>query len=248
MMLHESDETASETRVKADQPSAALESREAPALVQGLPLGQVGRADQRACPECSVAVPVERGPDARYCSVSCRQRWNRKKRPDWSADGRVVSCERCHGDIEMDRLRNQAGRTRFCGGCAPSARAARTAKKAAQYRDAGVTFPSNRSVASPFRELVAGDVGALSEMMACADLIRRGFHVFRAVSPSAPCDLVAVSEAGTYRVEVKTAGRRANGRVSKPKIAPAVRVRYDVVAYVVHDGEIVYEPEWPKVS
>ena len=35
-----------------------------------------------------------------------------------------------------------------------------------------------------------GDIGAMHEMMVATDLLRRGWEVFRSVSPSSSCDLV----------------------------------------------------------
>lgn len=46
-------------------------------------------------------------------------------------------------------------------------------------------------------------VGAMSEMLVCTDLLKEGYHVFRAVSPACPCDLIALKDE-TVRVEVKT--------------------------------------------
>ena len=47
-------------------------------------------------------------------------------------------------------------------------------------------------------------VGAASELRACAELMRLGFHVFRSESPHAPFDLVAYRDGEIMRVEVKT--------------------------------------------
>jgi hypothetical protein len=243
-MLHHSNTHTSEDEAK---PNAAGESRVPSTPVALAPLGPVGAVEKRACPVCLADVPIERGPCAVYCSPVCRGR-NKKGNRGWLSDGRRLDCERCGDPIETGRLRNQAGRTRYCATCGPEAHRERCAKKKLEYRARGVRFRSADRVASPFAGLMAGDVGALSELLASADLIRRGFHVFRAVSPSAPCDLIAVSEQGTFRVEVKTAGRKANGGIVRPKISARVRTRFDVVAYVVHDGAIVYSPEWPKAS
>lgn len=87
--------------------------------------------------------------------------------------------------------------------------------------------------------LPSGAVGALGELVVAADLMRRGYEVFRAVSPCAPCDLLVLSGALTLRVEVRTMRRNkygwANGRV-KPKDAG----RFDVMAFVEPDGRIHY--------
>jgi hypothetical protein len=53
----------------------------------------------------------------------------------------------------------------------------------------------------------AGDIGALSELAACAWLLRRGYEVFRNVSPNGPADLVAWRPGyDPILVDVKTLG------------------------------------------
>lgn len=94
---------------------------------------------------------------------------------------------------------------------------------------------------SPFGHLVASDVGALAELVVCVDLIRRGYQVFRAVSPAAPCDLMAITPDGTFRVEVKAARRTDRGlEYDKPKD----QTRYDVLALVVNGVEVMYRPDF----
>lgn len=87
-------------------------------------------------------------------------------------------------------------------------------------------------------------IGAAHELMVCADLVRRGFHVFRAVSPDTPCDIIALrSDCQTFRVEVKTAQRQPGGQ---PRPVTGKRLRtdqHDVLALVCHNGEITYRPE-----
>ena len=88
--------------------------------------------------------------------------------------------------------------------------------------------------------LTSGTRGALSELLACADLMRRGFHVFRAVSPSCPCDLVVWGQNGTVlRIEVKSAGR--NPSTGTILAATSKRNEFDVICYVL-EGEVIYDP------
>jgi hypothetical protein len=47
-------------------------------------------------------------------------------------------------------------------------------------------------------------VGAMTELLICADLIRRGYDVFRAVSPACYCDIIARKEEVTLNVEART--------------------------------------------
>lgn len=91
-----------------------------------------------------------------------------------------------------------------------------------------------------------GNAGAVSELLACADLLRKGFHVFRSVSPSCPCDIVVITPTGVLlRIEVKTA--RINKRTGAIYTQKAPVENYDVLCHVFPDS-ITYDPpinEWP---
>lgn len=67
------------------------------------------------------------------------------------------------------------------------------------------------AIANPTSGLPTSTVGALREMVVSADLLMRGFCVFRSVSPSCHCDLIAMMGEHLIRVEVRTAGRRLDG-------------------------------------
>jgi Holliday junction resolvase-like predicted endonuclease len=84
-------------------------------------------------------------------------------------------------------------------------------------------------------------MGAVSELIACADLLRHGYEVFRSVSPTASCDLMALKNGQAKRVEVKTAYRTKNGEVTCGDRKKLDKSRFDVLALVV-DGVPVYEP------
>jgi len=85
--------------------------------------------------------------------------------------------------------------------------------------------------------LPSGTVGALHELVVAELLIRKGYHVFRAMSPACPCDLMIFNNTGLYRVEVTTGniGVFKRGYTKKNK-----RHQYDYLAVVYHDGVI----EW----
>lgn len=96
---------------------------------------------------------------------------------------------------------------------------------------------------SRFAGLPTGAIGAVHEMVVSVDLMRRGYDVFRALSPSGACDLVAFRGDDLLRVEVKTATRNHKGAVAfGGKARTLARGTYDVLAFVFHSGEIVYEP------
>jgi hypothetical protein len=84
-------------------------------------------------------------------------------------------------------------------------------------------------------------------MVVAVDLMRRGYEVFRALSPACSCDLIAL---GTglipLRIEVRT-GRRSSvtGTVSYPRIR-LDRAAYDHLGVVVGGNEIIYLPSLPE--
>lgn len=67
--------------------------------------------------------------------------------------------------------------------------------------------------------------GAAAELLVCADLIDRGFEVFRNLSPNGAVDLLAILDRRIYRIQVK---RGANA------IGPSLD--YDAIAIVRGDG------------
>lgn len=87
--------------------------------------------------------------------------------------------------------------------------------------------------------LDTGQLGTVAELRVSADLIKLGYHVFRALSPSCPCDLVIVRGVEVLRVEVRT-GRYSDGRLLWARCS---RVGCHDVMAVFCDGEITYEPD-----
>jgi hypothetical protein len=152
----------------------------------------------------------------------------------WERDPELATCRSCSGPIERERLVHQGGRTKFCASCAPEQTAERLrVNREARKAKFGALKPSTLS------HMVASDLGALAELQVSADLLRRGFHVFRAVSPAASCDLVAMRGEEILRIEVKSARRYACGvQYNNPKD----RSRFDVLALAVEGEGIEYRP------
>jgi len=92
-----------------------------------------------------------------------------------------------------------------------------------------------------YPELSTGKIGAISELRVCADLLAKGYDIFRAVSPSCPCDLVAFKQGTLKRIEVRTATKTQDGELNFP-LAEKDRGRFDHLAAVLKD-EIIYVPE-----
>ena len=88
------------------------------------------------------------------------------------------------------------------------------------------------------------DVGATSELLVCADLLGRGFEVFRAVSPSTSCDLIALKHGRCVRIQVRTA-KLYHRKDGSERLHFGRGGNHDVVAAVVYSHsrhEITYEP------
>lgn len=109
-------------------------------------------------------------------------------------------------------------------------------------RCSGLMFRQRRGDVT-YPELPSGTLGALRELLVCADLMKRGYHVYRAQSPACPCDLIAIKGDLMLRVEVKTAYRRADGSLAMPLIQPRQQGQFDVLALVGTDEVIQYVPE-----
>lgn len=90
-------------------------------------------------------------------------------------------------------------------------------------------------------KLAPSTIGALSELHVVNDLLIRGFYVFRAVSPSCVCDLVAVHKSGEcFRVEVKTGTTDASGKI---RHSVAMHNNFDWMAIVsgnIKSGAKIY--------
>ena len=99
--------------------------------------------------------------------------------------------------------------------------------------------------------------GAIGELRVCADLMERGYEVFRALSQSRhSCDLVAMRGAFMLRIEVRTGTRRpdSTGHVTYLKNHTLRKHRTGSLAYtqepdhyaVLWKGELDrYDPPLP---
>jgi PD-(D/E)XK nuclease superfamily protein len=82
--------------------------------------------------------------------------------------------------------------------------------------------------------------GTQGELLVCCDLLGKGYDVYRSVSPSAKCDLVAIKPGVILRIEVRTGTiYPANGRISygTERLTPEFT---DLVAVVLRGKDILY--------
>lgn len=91
--------------------------------------------------------------------------------------------------------------------------------------------------------LSAGTVGALGELVVSADLMRRGYEVYRALSPASSCDVLALKDGQMFSIEVRTGWKSLGGRLTTNK----VNLKAQYLAIVIHrEGEVIYQPDLPK--
>jgi len=82
--------------------------------------------------------------------------------------------------------------------------------------------------------------GAISELRAAADLMNRGFEVFRAESPLASCDLIILKDKIMKRVEVKST--RYSGPKKQMQYPQGIKdSKHDILVFVFSD-KIKYKP------
>lgn len=129
-----------------------------------------------------------------------------------------------------------------CGRDVPATRRLRHARTCSE----GCTKKDSRArwVALQGRPpLSAQTTGAVAELVVAADLMRRGYEVFRALSPSCSCDLAVLRDGLLVRVEVRTGNRLTSGDVCVP-LRERDKGRHDVMAvYVAKDAAIEYSPK-----
>ena len=61
-------------------------------------------------------------------------------------------------------------------------------------------------------KLPTGTVGAISELIISANLMSYGYSVFRALSPSCYCDIIASKDGETHHIEVRTGYKSSEGK------------------------------------
>lgn len=59
-------------------------------------------------------------------------------------------------------------------------------------------------------------VGAISELMISVDLMKKGYSVFRSLSPNCFCDILAIKNDEVRKIEIRTGYLNLNGKVTYP--------------------------------
>lgn len=90
----------------------------------------------------------------------------------------------------------------------------------------------------------AGSTGAMSEILVCLALLKRGYDVYRSVAVSGACDLIALNHTigVACRIEVKTSHRKVSGDL-RFTLKDCQRENHDVLALVtLIDSTVEFRP------
>lgn len=178
------------------------------------------------CAHCNNSIPAsrfkrKRGSLVKYCSNKCAQAAWRSRAGCLKHIGICPVCEKSFSYFaKSPKDRKYCSRT-----CS---------------RTANIAYLQTRRPNTS--KLPTGTVGAISELIVSADLLRRGFEVFRALSQSCSCDLAILHESKLIRVEVRTASRSSAGKLMFA-FRPGEDQRHDLLALVTDDGHTIeYRP------
>lgn len=76
-----------------------------------------------------------------------------------------------------------------------------------------------------------GSIGSIGELAVCMDLLKRGYHVFRAIAADSFCDLMARKAIRVLQIEVRT------GRLQGTSLTFSRKLRYGVNCLAVYERE-----------
>lgn len=86
-----------------------------------------------------------------------------------------------------------------------------------------------------------GTVGAMSELRVSADLMSKGYEVYRALSQSSSCDVLAMKNGKVFTFEIRTG--HTNDVTEKVYYAKENLRAERFAVFVPHTGKILYVPD-----
>lgn len=137
-------------------------------------------------------------------------------------NGRIVKCHNCEKEFSGKWIRTDR---KFCTrNCSRE----HTRKKFIKLNP-GLDY--NRT---------PGAIGSINQITIACDLLKRDYEVFTPLNLHSSCDLIALKGNKLLRIEVTTGRKSTTGR---HYYFPHRQDRYDVLALVFYDGEIIYSPD-----
>jgi len=93
-------------------------------------------------------------------------------------------------------------------------------------------------------DLPPGTVGAISEIIVATDLMKKGFDVYRAMSPHAFADIIVLKDGVMIQIEVRTGIKLKNNKIAYPKL----NIHNKSVAVVVYPDNGIYYLTNPELG
>lgn len=157
----------------------------------------------------------------------------------------VKNCRKCQQEFET-----RSNAQKYCEQCRRARHAAMASKRCPtcekdfETRRSGQKYCSAACRPTGYTRLAeklpTATTGAISELKVAADLLGRGYEVFRALSASCSCDLAILGDGKLVRVEVRTGYKLKNGKI-QCSLTPHDQGRHDILAICLSD-QIVYNP------
>lgn len=90
------------------------------------------------------------------------------------------------------------------------------------------------------KQLAPAVSGTVGELIVATDLMKRGYHVFRAMAWTCPCDLIAMDVESNRLLRVECKAGRVTRVSKKLKFVKPEQGRYDVLAVIAQDHSVYY--------
>lgn len=91
------------------------------------------------------------------------------------------------------------------------------------------------------KTITSSTMGAISELEISNDLLKKGYAVFRALSPSCFCDLIAIKDNKILKIEVRTGYKGINNHITFPYNIYKDSNKSDIFGiYIRKSDEILY--------
>jgi len=95
---------------------------------------------------------------------------------------------------------------------------------------------------STFPHLPSATVGTIGELVVATDLLKKGYEVYRPLSPSCSADLLVEKEQKIFKIEIRTGYIQKDGKL----VYSHINIRASILAIVVHSENKIYYFEYPS--
>lgn len=137
---------------------------------------------------------------------------------------------------------------KICIGCDKSFETAKTAQKYCTQKCRTFHKQIERNSLNKSIGLSTGTVGAIAELMACVDLMKNGYDVFRAMSPASNCDILAMKGDEIRFYEIRTGHYYISGDKKKLNWPNRNTNGKEIIVITHSDNKVHYVSNNPNVT